>query len=91
MFTESKKSVNFPSGNDNKKVFVIEKTYYPSEILYALGLKEEQKKNFHIMKKVAAVTKMDPSAKMRAILDCSKSMQKLCNGGFQIKMIGDGT
>ena len=91
MFTESKKSVSFPASSDKKKTFVIEKTYYPSEIMYGLGLREDQKKNFQVMKKVAAITKMDPTSKMKAILDCSKSMLKLCNGGFQIKMIGDGS
>lgn len=77
LFSETKKRVDTP-GNANKKETIIERVYYPSEILYGLGLKDAHKKNFHIMKQVGSVTKMDPAKKMKAILGCAKLFKSIC-------------
>lgn len=78
-FSEFKKRV-VVQGDANKRDTVIERTYFPSEILYALGLKDSQKKDFHLMKQVAEHTKMTPEKKMRAIIDCSKLFKSICTG-----------
>lgn len=78
-FSESKKLVPVP-GNANKRDTVVEKTYFPSEILYALGLKDSHKKDYMFMKKVADITKMNPEQKMQAILGCSKLFKSICSG-----------
>lgn len=71
----------------SKKIqFGLERTYYPSELLYGLGLKDYQKKDFRIMKQVAAVTKMNPQNKMKAIMDCSNLFKSICNGSLDMKM-----
>lgn len=85
LYSESKKKINVPD-SPNKGKFFIEKTYYPSELLFALGLKDYQKKDFRIMRQVAEFTKMKPAEKMKAILGCSGLMKSICNGSLDMKM-----
>lgn len=83
-FSETKKRLPV-QGNANKKETIAERIYFPSEILYALGLKDSHKKDFHLMKKVAEITKMRPDEKMKSILGCAKLFKSICSG------IGMGT
>jgi aubergine len=55
------------------------RTHYPSEILYALGLKNEQKKDFRLMNELAEFTKHKPDEKKSKIMDFSKSLKMICN------------
>lgn len=70
-FNEKKKKT--PGGQ-----LTAERTFYPSEILFGLGLKESQKKDFRLMKEIAAITKMRPEKKKQSIMDCSKLMKSIC-------------
>ena len=70
LFNEKKK---FNAGQ-----ITAERTFYPSEILFALGLKESQKKDFRLMREVAAITKMKPESKRQSIMECSKLMKSIC-------------
>jgi aubergine-like protein len=69
--------------NEKKKLIAgqitCERTFYPSEILFGLGLKESQKKDFRLMKEIAAITKMRPEKKKQSIMDCSKLMKSICS------------
>lgn len=75
LYREFKKKSNLPGAKP-----VIEKTYYPSEILFGLGLKDHQKKDWQLMKEVAEVTKMSPDPRRRNIIDCSKNFLKIAQG-----------
>ena len=70
-FNEKKKKT--PGGQ-----LTAERSYYPSEILFSLGLKDSQKKDFRLMKELAAITKMRPEKKKQSIMDCSKLMKSIC-------------
>lgn len=84
-FNERKKKL--PASESTKLCqFGLERTYYPSELLFALGLKDYQKKDFRIMRQVAAVTKMNPENKMKAIMECSNLFKSICNGSLDMKM-----
>ena len=71
VFNEKRKKV------DDK--IVPERTFYPSDILFALGLKDSQKKDFRLMKEIAAITKMRPEKKKQSIMECSKLMKSICS------------
>jgi aubergine-like protein len=71
MFNEKKRMV---AGQIN-----CERTFYPSEIMFGLGLKDSQKKDFRLMKEIAAITKMKPEKKKQSIMDCSKLMKSICS------------
>ena len=68
--------------NEKKKMIggqiTAERTFYPSELLFGLGLKESQKKDFRLMKEIAAITKMRPEKKRESIMGCSKLMKSIC-------------
>lgn len=43
------------------------KTYYPSELLFAIGMKKEDKNNFNIMRELAEHTKLEPHLRIKTI------------------------
>ena len=55
------------------------RTYYPSEILFGLGLKKDQKKDFRLMNEIAAFTKHKPDEKKQLILKFSNSLKMICS------------
>lgn len=59
--------------------FVLERTFYPSELLFGLGLKDSQKKDFRLMKEISSITKMRPESKRQSIMECSKLMKSICS------------
>jgi aubergine-like protein len=86
-FNERKKKLPEAAVEASKKIqFGLERTYYPSELLYALGLKDYQKKDYRIMRQVAEITKMNPQNKMKAIIQCSTLFKSICNGSLDMKM-----
>jgi aubergine len=85
LYSERKKLV-FEPGNPTKKALLPEKTYYPSELLFALGLKDSQKKDFRLMNELATITKQTPAEKMRSIEKCASQMRSICSGGLGLKL-----
>ena len=85
LYSERKKLVSEP-GNPAKKALFPEKTYYPSELMYALGLKDAQKKDFRLMNELATITKQTPAEKMRSIEKCASQMRSICGGSLGLKV-----
>lgn len=55
------------------------RTYYPSELLFGLGLKKDQKKDHRLMNEIAAFTKHKPDEKKQLILKFSSSLKMICS------------
>ena len=85
LYSERKRLVPEP-GNPAKKALLPEKTYYPSELLFALGLKDYQKKDFRLMNDLARITKQTPAEKMRSIEKCASQMRSICSGSLGLKI-----
>ena len=85
LYNEKKKIIKDPS-NPSKKVMFPEKTYYPSELLFGMGLKDYQKKDNRLMKELAEITKQKPQQKMEYINKCAALMNNICNGSLNMKV-----
>lgn len=78
LYNEKKKRIE---GIDptTKKNFTLVKTHYPSEILFALGLKNSQTKDFRLMNEIAEYTKHKPHEKKSMIMNFSNSLKMICS------------
>lgn len=77
-YNEKKKKIE---GTDpiTKKNFTLVRTHYPSEILFALGLKKSQSNDNRLMTEIAQFTKHKPHEKQNLITQFSKSLKMICS------------
>lgn len=78
LFNEKKKKID---GVDptTKKNYTLVRTHYPSEILFGLGLKKHQTKDFRLMNEIAEFTKHKPHEKKNMIMKFSNSLKMICS------------
>lgn len=64
-----------------------ERFYYPSEVMFALGLKDSQKKRgSQIMSELSEITKLTPNNRKSMILNFAKSLKSICSDAINLSL-----